>query len=149
MVEHVTASEEQDGDQTDSSPEVAVLNDREVVRRGDEEEGDSAEKSGRDGDDLDIVDRADDRRVRRFGEVTAQPGMDGLSLVGTDSIRVLVQCAQKTEDRADSPRKEVETDRRRISPCVGASRGREQEQDRCRLQHQLVPVSHCHEYYGL
>lgn len=83
VVEHVSAREEQNGDQTDGSPEVAVLNDRKEIRCGDCEEGEDADDSGSHGDDLHIVDRATDWWVRRVGEMAAKPCVDRFGLVGT------------------------------------------------------------------
>lgn len=90
MVEHVSTSEEQDKNQADGSPQVAVLDDGKHVGRSDGEEGEDTDDSGCDSDDLDIVDRTLDRWVRRVGKVTAQPRVDRISLVGTDAIGMLV-----------------------------------------------------------
>jgi len=85
VVEHVTAGEEKDENQADGGPQVAVLNDGKNVGRGDSQEGEDTDDGSRDSDDLDIVDRALDRWVRRIGKVTAQPCMNRISLVGTDA----------------------------------------------------------------
>lgn len=90
VVEHVAAGEEQDSDQADGGPEVAVLDDREEVRRGDGQEGEDTDNGCCDGDNLDIVDRANDGRVRTLREMAAEPCVNGFGLVGTDAIRVLV-----------------------------------------------------------
>lgn len=83
VVEHVSAREEQDSDQADGGPEVAVLNDRQKVRSGDCEESEDTDDSGCYGDDLYVVDWALDRWVRRVGEMAAEPCVDGFGLVGT------------------------------------------------------------------
>jgi len=63
VIEHVSAREQQDGDQTDGSPEVAVLDDGENVGRRDGEEGDDAEHR-RNGDrNPHVVDRTHERWV--------------------------------------------------------------------------------------
>ena len=90
MVEHVSTGEEQDKNQADGSPQVAVLDDGKDVGRSDGEECEDTDNGSRDGNDLHIVDRTLDRRVRGVGKVTAQPRVDGLSLVGTDAIGMLV-----------------------------------------------------------
>ena len=90
VVEHVSTGEEQDKDQADGGPQVAVLDDWKDVGRGDGEECEGTDDSSRDGDDLDIVDRTLDRWVRGVGKVTAQPRVNRLSLVGTDAIGMLV-----------------------------------------------------------
>lgn len=89
VVEHVTAGEEQDHDQADSSPEVAVLDNGKDVGRGNSQECEDTDNRGGDGDDLNIVDRTLDRRVRRVGKMAAQPCVNGFGLVGTDTIRLL------------------------------------------------------------
>ena len=90
VVEHVSAGEKQDKNQADGGPQVAVLDDGKDVGRGDSEECEDTDDGSCDGDDLDIVDRALDRWVRRIGKVTAQPRVNRLSLVGTDAIGMLV-----------------------------------------------------------
>ena len=86
VVEHVSAGEEQNGDQADGGPEVAVLNDRQNVRCGDCKEGEDTDDSGRYGDDLHVVDWALDGWVRRVGEMAAEPCVDGFGLVGTGGV---------------------------------------------------------------
>jgi hypothetical protein len=86
VVEHVSAREEENGDQADGGPEVAVLNDRQKVRRGDCEEGEDTDDSGCYGDDLHVVDWALDGWVRRVGEMAAEPCVDGFGLVGTGRV---------------------------------------------------------------
>lgn len=90
VVEHVSAGEEQDENQADGGPQVAVLDDGKNVGRSDCEEGDDTNDSSGNSDDLDIVDRALDRWVRGIGKVTAKPRVDRLGLVGADAIRMLV-----------------------------------------------------------
>ena len=90
MVEHVSTCEEQDSDQADGSPEVAVLDNGKKVGRSDCQEGEDTDDGSRDGDNLHIVDRTLDRGMRRVGKVTAQPCVNRLSLVGTDAIGTLV-----------------------------------------------------------
>lgn len=91
MVEHVSAGKEQDENQADGGPQVAVLDDWKDVGRSDCEEGENTNDGSRDGNDLDIVDRTLDRRVRGVGKVTAKPRVDRLGLVGTDAIGMLVE----------------------------------------------------------
>lgn len=90
VVEHVSAGEEQDENQADGGPEVAVLDDGKDVGRGDGEECEDTDDGSCDGNDLDIVDGTLDRWVRGVGKVTAQPRVNRLSLVGTDAIGMLV-----------------------------------------------------------
>ena len=86
VIEHVSAGEEQNGDQADGGPEVAVLNDRQKVRCGDCKEGEDTDDSGRYGDDLHVVDWTLDGWVRRVGEMAAEPCVDGFGLVGTGGV---------------------------------------------------------------
>lgn len=90
VVEHVSAGEEQDKDQADSGPQVAVLDDGKDVGRSDGKECDDTDDGSCNGDNLDIIDRTLDRWMRGVGKVTAQPRVDRLSLVGTDAIGMLV-----------------------------------------------------------
>jgi hypothetical protein len=84
VVEHVSAGEEQNSDQADGSPEVAVLDDREQVGCSNSQEGEDTNDSSSDGDYLHIVDRTLDWWVRRIGKMTAKPCVDRLGLVGAD-----------------------------------------------------------------
>ena len=86
VVEHVSAGEKQNSDQADGSPEVAVLDDRQKVRRGDSEESEDTDDSGCHGDDLHVVNRALDGWVRRVGKMTAEPCVDRFGLVGAGGI---------------------------------------------------------------
>lgn len=95
VVEHVSASEEQDENQADGGPQVAVLDDGKDVGRSDGEESEDADDSSCDSNDLDIVDRTLDRWVRGVGKVTAQPRVNRLSLVGTDAIGMLAVIKKK------------------------------------------------------
>jgi hypothetical protein len=128
VVEHVSASEEQDENQADGGPQVAVLDDGKDVGRSDCEEGEDTNDSGRDSNDLDIVDRTLDRRVRGVGEVTAQPRVDGLSLVGTNAIGMLV--VEETIDIGTSTHPERKSKRVgegsvfALGPVVGWKRSR-------------------------
>lgn len=82
VVEHVAGGEEQDHDQADCGPEVAVLDNGQDVGRGDGEEGDESEDGGGDGDDFDVVDWADDGWVGDVGELAREPGVDRVGSVG-------------------------------------------------------------------
>lgn len=78
VVEHVAAGEEKHHDQAEGSPQIAVLDDGQNVGGGDGDEGDEAEDSSGHGDNLDVVDGADNRRVRALGEVARDPGVDAV-----------------------------------------------------------------------
>ena len=145
VVEHVSAGEEQDENQADGSPQVAVLNDGKNVWRSDSEEGEDTDDSGCDGDDLEIVDRTLDRWVRGVGKVTAQPSVNRLGLVGTDAREMLVFRARMDMGTEYLPREEVEACGRGVSLRVGSSGGMEEEQNRRGLQLQLIYVSHCND----
>jgi hypothetical protein len=80
----VAGGKKKDGDQRESSPEVAVLQEREDVGRGDGERGDTSEDGGSDGDDLDPVDGARDLGLGDVGgELAGDPGVDLLSSLRT------------------------------------------------------------------
>ena len=76
VIEHVPAGEEQDGDQADGGPDVAVLDDGEKERPSDEaSSGDAGDKS-QSADPPQPVDRALDRRVRSVGHMAREPVME-------------------------------------------------------------------------
>ena len=84
MVEHVTAREEQYGDQAEGGPQVAVLQNGSNVRRCNGDKGDDTKNGGGHGDDLHPVDGTVDGRLGGIGrDVTGQPGMDLLGRWGT------------------------------------------------------------------
>jgi hypothetical protein len=60
MVEHMSTSEKQHGDQAECRPKVAVLQDRDNVGRSDGNERDGSENGGGYGDDLYPINRAGD-----------------------------------------------------------------------------------------
>ena len=82
MVEHVTGREQQDGDQGDRGPEVAVLDDGQQVRGCDGAEGDQPEDGCRGDGQFHVVERPSEFRVRDVGELAREPGVDGFGFVG-------------------------------------------------------------------
>jgi hypothetical protein len=82
----VAAGEEQDRDEADSGPDIAVLDDGKDIGPGNNGSRNSSRKHHGGEDPLDPVDRAPDGRVRAVGEVAAEPGMDLLGALGA------VQC---------------------------------------------------------
>lgn len=84
MVEHVSGGEEQDGDQREGSPEVAVLEEGQNVGIGNGDDSDSSEDSGGDGDDLHPVDRTRDLGLGNIaGELAGDPAVDLFGGLGT------------------------------------------------------------------
>ena len=81
MVEHVARSEEQDGNEGDGGPEVAVLDDGEDVRAGDGSEGDEAEDGDGGDDQLLPVKGTLEVGGWRVGKMTREPIVDRLGLV--------------------------------------------------------------------
>lgn len=69
VVEHVSAGEEQDGDEGNGGPDVAALDDGEYVGPGDVGKGEAAGCDDKGRDPLDPVDRPLDGRVRAAGHV--------------------------------------------------------------------------------
>lgn len=65
VVVHMSAGEKKNGDQADCSPEIAVLDNREDIWGRDSEETDRTGNSNNGRNDLDVVDWANDRWVRR------------------------------------------------------------------------------------
>lgn len=78
VVEHVSAREQQDGNQADSRPEVAVRYYWPDVWGSHGEEGnDTQDGCGGDGD-FDVVDGTDELGVRAVGELAFEPGLNGV-----------------------------------------------------------------------
>lgn len=118
VVEHVAASEQQHGNETDGSPEVAVLNERNHVWPSNEDSCDATQNSSSHRDDLDPVDGAGHGGLgHAIGDVARDPGVD---LLG--SLRATG---------------EVEADGLCVGLCVGTSGGVEVEQHGSSLKHHL------------
>lgn len=73
MVEHVPADEEQDRDQTDSSPDVSVLNNRQHIRPGDIGQREETRHYDEGDDPLEPVDRTLNRWVWATRHVAGEP----------------------------------------------------------------------------
>jgi hypothetical protein len=122
VVEHVAAGEEQYSDQTECSPEVAVLQDRCDVRPGNGKKGDGTEAEDGDRADLGPVNGTGNGWFGRVGgDLARDPSVDlfgGLGTVG-----------------------EVEANGLGVDFGVGANRGVEVEEDGRGLEHHLCDVS--------
>ena len=73
MVEHVSACEQEDSDQTDGRPEISVLNNRQDIRPGHAHEGYQAEYDSGDDNDPDVVDGPDNRGLWAVWQVPRNP----------------------------------------------------------------------------
>ena len=127
---------QQDSDEGDGGPEIAVLDDGEDVRCGDGEEGDEAEDGGSDDGDFDVVYWAHEGRVWAVGEMTTQPGVNWVGFVGATKSISLVHSQLASEGKC-SPSGEVESYRLCIRLRVRASRRLEEQENGSCLQHQL------------
>ena len=77
MVEHVSTGEQENRDKADRSPEVAVLEDRHNVRRGNGDERDYTEDSSSDRNRLDVVERSGNAGLRNIGgKLAGDPSLD-------------------------------------------------------------------------
>ncbi len=81
VIEHLTAGEEEDGDQAESRPEVAVLNDGQHVRRESREESNGTHENGNPRDNAHIIDRSNQLRLGAVRQVASDPLVE---LVGRD-----------------------------------------------------------------
>lgn len=88
----MAAGEEQDCDQADRGPEIAVLDDWKHVWSGDGEEADDAGNSCDCHCDPHVVDRADERRVRAGMNVAGEPGVDRVGFIDAEA-ECHCQCA--------------------------------------------------------
>lgn len=69
MIEHVPACEQQDCNEADCGPTVAVLDHRQDIRRRDREKRDQSQDGGDDEGDLEVVDWTDERWMWNVGEL--------------------------------------------------------------------------------
>lgn len=84
VVEHVAAREEEDGDQADGGPDIAVLDDGKNVGPGDKGDSDGSEGHSRASNPPHPVDRALNRRVRTIRDVSRDPSMNLLGSLGAE-----------------------------------------------------------------
>lgn len=82
----MSTGEEEDGNQADGRPQVAVLEDRQQVRPRNAQECDCCENGCRHCNNSNPVNRAAYRRVRAIRYLSADPGVDLLG--GLVSIKV-------------------------------------------------------------
>lgn len=82
----MSGREEQDGDERDPSPDVAVLDHGHDVRVGDGDEGYETEDGGCDGDKVKPVEGTFDGWVWTRGKVSGQPAVDGFCVLGSTYV---------------------------------------------------------------
>ena len=83
MVEHVSAREEQDGDEAHGGPEIPVLDHRHEIRPRNREEGDQADDCGGADHYAEIVDGSDERRSWSVRQIARDPGVRLFGALGT------------------------------------------------------------------
>lgn len=88
MVEHVAGSEEQDGNEGDGGPEVAVLDDGEDVWASNGSEGDEAEDGNGGDDQLLPIKGTLEVGGWRIGKMAREPIMDRFGFVDTASMLI-------------------------------------------------------------
>lgn len=76
MIKHLATGEEEDSDQADSGPNVAVLDDGQQVWPGNADKRDRACDSGSNGYAAEPVHRPVNRGVRTIREMANKPGVD-------------------------------------------------------------------------
>lgn len=77
VVEHVATREEENGDQANCSPEVAILDNGDDIGRSNSDECNKSKDADSYGDDLDPIDGAGDRGLGDItGDLAGNPGMD-------------------------------------------------------------------------
>jgi hypothetical protein len=93
VIEHVSAGEQEHGNQAEGSPEVAVLQEGYKVWRQDCEESAEAKNSGRDGNDFHVVDGSRDGGLRNVRwDLSGNPCMNLFGALGaTNPIRNFIE----------------------------------------------------------
>ena len=87
VVEHVARGEEEDGDEAERGPEVAVLHDGQYVRPCDGAEGDETQRDSCADEDAGVVERSHEGWVLGVGEVAGDPGVDWTGVGGSGDRR--------------------------------------------------------------
>ena len=87
VVEHVTRCEEEDGDDANASPQVAVLHKWENSRREGHNERQRTKSGDRSHDDPEPVGRADDIWVRATRDLSLEPLVDWVGAVKAGSCQ--------------------------------------------------------------
>lgn len=120
LVVHVTTGEQQDSNQSEGSPDIAVLDHGHDVRPGDVDASQATGNHGEAHSPLEVVDRALDGRMRAAIKVADKPRVHYLG--GNGSIG------------------EVIADGLGASSSVGTDSGREEEEDGSSLEAELLQV---------
>lgn len=92
MVEHVATGKEEDGDQADGRPQVAILDDWQQIWIADTEERNASKHSSRHCYYTDPVYWALYWRMRSVLQVSAQPSMDLLSCLRAAGVSTEPKC---------------------------------------------------------
>jgi hypothetical protein len=90
VVEHVSTCKKKDEDQTDRSPEVAVLQYGINIRPGDTKKGDSSKNSSYSCNPKHIINWANNSWMRAARKVPGEPGLDIFSRLGSGRVLVIV-----------------------------------------------------------
>lgn len=85
VIEHVSGCEQEHGDQAQTSPYITILDNGHGVRVGDGYERDEAKNGGCDGDKVDPVEGAFDRRLRSMGKLSRDPRVDGFGRLRSEN----------------------------------------------------------------
>ena len=109
VVEHVTADEEKDGDETSSSPDVAVLDDGQDVGPCDERGRQSTDDEGQRRSPAEVVDGALHGRRRTTFHVASEPGVDLFGSLGAVG-EVISDCVGRCGSVGTGGSREVEED---------------------------------------
>lgn len=83
VVEHVSTREQQDGDQADSRPEVAVRDHGPDIGGGHCKEGNDTEDGCSGDGDFDVVDGTDELGMWAVGELAFEPGLNRIGFGDT------------------------------------------------------------------
>lgn len=127
MIEHVTTSKQEDGDEADGRPDVAALDDGHGVGPGHKAGGYGTGDGNSSNDPFQPVDRSLDGRVWAVGKVAGEPLVNLLSRLRSVVLLASILAATVL---CRVPMAEVVTDRLGRRGGMGASGGREEEEDR-------------------
>lgn len=144
VVEHVARGEEQNHDDANGSPEVAVLEEGENIGAGDGGEGDETEDGDGADDELHPVEGTVEGRGWGRGKMAREPVMDWFCAVCTVGDFISITALNEMYlSRHGSPSGKVKANRETIWLGVDTGGRREKKEDRSGLKHHLCILLEC------
>lgn len=141
VIEHLSTGEQEDGNQTDGSPEVSVLDNGQNVGRQNSEQGDGTHHNCHCRDEAHIIEGSNQRGLGAIRQVTTDPSVQCLganwTVIGGKQIS---RWFSKWTERNSFLPGEVISHRLGVQLGERSNGRRKQEKHGCGLEHKLLEV---------